>query len=160
MHYTLIGMSGAGKSFLGRQLAQKLSYDFFDVDTAMEARYGKTLSNILKELGDERFLTEQSTLVKSKIFTEPHVISTSGSIVYTPAALEHLKSISKIIFLDVPLETIKSRIDERSRGIVGLGSKSFEELFEERRPLYQEWADVTVSDGATPRDIVEQLLAL
>ena len=56
MHYTLIGMSGAGKSFLGRQLAQKLSYDFFDVDTAMEARYGKTLSNILEELGDEGFL--------------------------------------------------------------------------------------------------------
>lgn len=160
MHYTLIGMSGAGKSFLGRQLAQKLSYDFFDVDTAMEARYGKTLSNILEELGDEGFLNVQTALIKEAAFIEPHIISTGGSIVYTPLALEYLKSISKIIFLDAPLEVIKSRIDESSRGIVGLGSKSFEELFEERRPLYQEWADVTVSDGATPRDIVEQLLAL
>jgi shikimate kinase len=158
MHYTLIGMSGAGKSYVGRQLAAKLGYDFFDVDTAMESLYGKRLQEILDELGDGRFLEEQSQLILMKRFDEPHIIATGGSIVYTPQALVHLKKISKIIFLDVPLEVIQARIEEGGRGIVGLADKTFDTLYEERFPLYQKWADVTVPHHATPREIVERLL--
>ncbi len=160
MHYTLIGMSGAGKSYVGRQLAAKLGYDFFDVDTVMEKHYGKSRQDILDEIGTQRFLSEQTEFIFKASFDEPHIIATGGSIVYTPEALQHLKKISKIVFLDVPLEVIQTRIEEGSRGIVGLGERTFSELYEERLPLYQKWADVTVPHDATARDIVEQLLLL
>lgn len=160
MHYTFIGMSGAGKSHVGRQLAAKLGYDFFDVDVATEARYHKSLQEILDDLGDEAFLEEQKALIKEMEFVGPYVIATGGSVVYTPEVMKYLKGISKIIFIDVPIEIILDRVDGAGRGIVGLRHKTFTQLYEERLPLYRAWADITVPHGATPREIIEQLLTL
>ncbi len=145
MHYTLIGMSGSGKSHLGKRLAEMLGYEFFDVDTAMEALYQKPLQVVLNELGDDEFLREQAMLVKRSDFSAPHIIATGGSVVYTDDAMQHLKEISKIIFIDVPLSVIESRVDTTSRGVVGLAAATFAELYELRRPLYQKWADVTIT---------------
>ncbi len=153
MHYTLIGMSGAGKSFVGKQLAAELGYEFFDVDTAMETLYQKPLQTILQELGDEHFLTKQAALIMHTHFKTPHIIATGGSVVYTDDAMQHLKGISKIIFIDVPLAMIEARIDTAHRGIVGLERKTFAELYAERRPLYQQWADITVG-GETPLEAI------
>ena len=149
MHYTLIGMSGAGKSHVGKQLATALGYEFFDIDTAMEELYQKPLQTILLELGDERFLIEQAALIKETDFHIPHVIATGGSAVYTEDAMQYLKDISRVVFIDVPLEMVAARIDISNRGIVGLGDKTFTQLYAERQPLYKQWADVTV-DGDTP----------
>jgi shikimate kinase len=102
MHCTLIGMSGAGKSHVGKQLAAALGYEFFDVDTAMETMYKKPLQQILDELGDERFLLEQATLIQQTDFSVPHVIATGGSIIYTEDAVQYLQTISKIVFIKPP----------------------------------------------------------
>lgn len=149
MHYTLIGMSGSGKSHLGKQLAQAFGYEFFDVDTAMETLYQKPLQVVLNELGDDEFLREQAMLVKQSDFSSPHIIATGGSVVYTDEAMQHLKDISRIIFIDVPLSVIESRVDTTNRGVVGLGAATFAELYELRRPLYQKWADMTIAGDSS-----------
>ena len=154
MHYTLIGMSGAGKSHLGKQLAKMLGYEFFDVDTAMEAIYQKPLPEILTKLGDGEFIREQATIVKQADFYIAHIIATGGSVIYTDDAMHHLKDISKVIFIDVPLSVIESRVDTTSRGVVGLGDATFAELYELRRPIYQKWADVTVAGDSTVETIL------
>ena len=73
------------------------------------------------------------------------IISPGGSVVYSEKAMEHLKKISKVIFLDTPFRSIARRLpNARKRGIVGLRDRSLKELFEERMVLYQKYADFSI----------------
>jgi len=141
MNVTFIGMSGAGKSHVGKRYAREHEMDFIDIDTEMESEYGKPLQEILDELGEETFLEKQADQVLALAGRDNLVISPGGSVVYTERAMKFLKANSKIIYLDVPLSVIESRINPSSRGIVGMKNKTFAELYEERSKLYQNWAD-------------------
>lgn len=154
MNITLIGMSGAGKSHVGRELAEKLTLQFFDIDDAMEARYKKPLQQILNELGEDAFIKEEEALVLSMAHTESLVISPGGSVIYSDSAMNHLKRFSTILFLDIPCAVIEARIDVTSRGIVGLKNKTFAELFEERRPRYLKWADHRVTSEISIKEMI------
>ncbi len=143
MNITFIGMSGAGKSYTGKRYAREHEMDFIDIDKEMEQEYGKPLQDILDELGDKVFLQKQEEQVLALEGLDNTVISPGGSVVYTERAMEFLKANSKIIYLDVPLTVIKSRINTTSRGIVGIQDKTFNELYKERIKLYKKWADET-----------------
>jgi shikimate kinase len=146
MNITLIGMSGVGKSRIGKLLAEKLGYSFSDIDKVMEQEYGKKVQEIINSLGDAKFLEAEEKTVLS--ITKPHntVFAPGGSVIYSDKAMKHLKSIGKIIFLNAPLEQIRRRTpDFSARGIIGLNGKSVEALFEERLPLYRKYADITIN---------------
>jgi shikimate kinase len=145
MNVVLIGMSGVGKSRIGKLLAIKLSYSFIDIDKVMEHDCHKKIQEIINTLGDAKFLElEEKTILT---FGRPYntVISPGGSVIYSEKAMNHLKGIGKILFLNAPLKEIRSRTpDFSARGIVGLKGKSVEALFEERLPLYRKYADITI----------------
>jgi shikimate kinase len=145
MNITLIGMSGVGKSRIGKLLAEKLCYSFVDADKVMEQACGKRVQEIINSLGETKFLKAEEKTVLS--ITKPHntVFAPGGSVIYSDKAMKHLKSIGKIVFLNAPLEEISRRTpDFSARGIVGLKGKTVEALFEERLPLYRKYADVTI----------------
>ncbi len=144
MNVTFIGMSGAGKSYLGQQFADRFQMQFFDIDREMEAAYGKPLQVILDEIGEARFLKEQSLQVTNMGVFDRTVVSPGGSIVYTEEAVQYLKANSVVIYLEVPLSVILSRTDTTVRGIVGLGHKTFAQLYTERAVLYRAAADYTI----------------
>jgi len=146
MNVTLIGMAGAGKSFIGRELSKRAHLTFFDNDEALQKAHGKGIQDILDELGEELYLeTEAATLVKSTRRKDNLVISPGGSIVYRDDAMDHLKDISTIVYLQVPFETVEARLKNAApRAIIGLGKKTLHELYDERHPLYKVHADHTI----------------
>jgi shikimate kinase len=145
MNITLIGMSGAGKSRIGKLLSKRLNYGFIEIDRIIEKDIDKKLQDIIDSLGDEEFLKLEEKAIMSIGKTRNSVISPGGSSIYSDRAMCFLKSISKIVFLNASLEEIKKRtVDFSERGIVGLKEKGLEKLFEERLPLYQRYTDMTI----------------
>jgi shikimate kinase len=157
MNITLIGNPGSGKSYIGKILAKNLTYDFVDIDITIEEKYNNTLQNIVDMLGEKGFLEEESNQTLSVTGDKNTIISPGGSIVYSEAAMIHLKNISKIVYLDTPFQSVVSRIDIKNRGIVGLGKKSFKEIFLERDMLYRKYADIIIQGEVDADIIVENI---
>lgn len=141
---TLIGMPGAGKSTVGVILAKKLGLAFLDTDVLIQVHQGKTLQQIMEEGGHLhlRAVEEREVL---RLAVAGHVIATGGSVVYSERAMQHLRDISRVIFLEVSLEELRRRIHNfATRGIARAGDQSLSDLFAERQPLYRKYAEITV----------------
>lgn len=145
MNVTLIGMSGVGKSRIGQLLAEKLHYNFIDIDRVMEKSSGRNLQKLIDCLGDNKFIEKEEDAILGIGSVSDTVVSPGGSAIYSERAMKFLKDISTVVFLNASLEEIKRRTPDFSqRGIVGLKEKGLERLFEERLPLYKKYADVTI----------------
>lgn len=148
----LIGMPASGKSTLGVQLAKWMSKGFLDTDLLVQARVGESMQVFQDENGLDAYQTLECETVKS-VICENCVIATGGSAVYCEGAMEHLKTIARIVFLDVPIDEIKRRIGDYSeRGVVIKEGMTLDDLYEERRPLYLKHADVVIECAGKMQD--------
>jgi shikimate kinase len=158
MNITLIGMPGAGKSHIGKELAKHFGFTLIELDSILEKEFGKFLQSVLEDLGEESFLMKQEEDTISETQGKDNlVISTGGSIIYTEHAMEHLAGISAIIYLKADYETIEKRISAIPRGIIGLKDKSLKQLYDERTPLYEKWASHTIDANKQPVSIVSDI---
>jgi shikimate kinase len=140
----LIGMSGAGKSTIGKSLARAMKKGFLDTDLLIRQREGRLLCEILETLGSMKFLELEDNVVRSLDVTDT-VVATGGSIIYSPYAVEHLKKTGLFVYLDVPYKELVSRIGEgNDRGIVRFRGETLQKLYYDRKPMYQELADITI----------------
>ena len=156
----LIGMPSAGKSTLGQCLARALSFSFLDTDQLMEERWGCLLQEIIDSEGLEAFRRREAKTVLS-LDVVGHVISTGGSVVYSPRAMAHLQDLGRILWLDLPLEELERRLANgmESRGIVRTPEQSLADLYYERRPLYERYAQMRVeTQGKTNQQVVKEIL--
>lgn len=143
---TLIGMPGVGKSTLGVVLAKVLGYRFLDSDLLIQEQEKRRLSEIIEEEGAEGFM-EIENRVNASIFVENTVIATGGSVVYCSEAMEHLKSVGKVIYLRLSLEALSSRLGNlKGRGVLLKDGQTLEDLYRERIPLYEKYADIVVDE--------------
>jgi shikimate kinase len=138
----LIGMPSSGKSTIGKPLSKKLNMQFIDTDHLIFEREKRALRDIVNEDGLERFLQIQEDTIL-EIEAENHVISTGGSVVYSEKAMEHLKRYGVVIFLDVKIDEISNRL-ESGRRFARNANQTFEDLYNERLPLYKKYADITI----------------
>ena len=142
----LIGMPGAGKSTLGVVLAKIIGYDFIDADLVIQNQCDKTLQMIIDACGPEGFIEVENNIL-SDIDADRSIISTGGSAVYSDAAMKHLTEIGTVVYLKISYGQLVHRLsDLRERGVVmknGIGM-SLRELFDERLPLYERYAEITV----------------
>ena len=156
----LIGMPSCGKSTLGKILAQELKYDFIDTDDVIIQRNGCPLHAILDARGVDGFVQVEEEAICS-VQTNHTVIATGGSAVYSPIAMEHLKSIGKIVYLCLSLEELERRLgDLHARGVAMAPGTTLQDLYNERVPLYEKYADITVSlrNGNSIRQSVQYLM--
>lgn len=143
---TLIGMPASGKSSVGVVLAKRLGKKFVDTDIVIQEKYGKFLKELIEEHGDEGF-REIENEVNAGLDLDNSIISPGGSVVYGEKAMQHLKEISVIIYLELSYTAIKSRLgDLRERGITLKEGQSLKDLYLERVPLYKKYADITVNE--------------
>lgn len=146
----MIGMPGSGKSTIGVLLAKRLGYKFVDTDLLIQEREGKRLFEIMRDHGNEYFLDVENE-VNATLEANHTVIATGGSAVFGEDAMKHFSCIGKIVYIRVPYEVLKERIrDFSTRGIFMREGQSFEDVYRERAPLYEKYADVIVdtsSDG-------------
>ena len=155
----LIGMPGSGKSTVGIILAKMTSRDFVDTDDLILAAEGRTLQDIVDAEGYTVLRKiEERILLKLDCFN--FVIATGGSAVYSHAAMMHLKSNGVVVFLNVELPVLESRIhDFATRGLVKRPDQSLEDLFEERFVLYAKYADVTIEcKDFSQKEVCEEII--
>ena len=157
----LIGMPTAGKSTVGVVLAKMLGYDYIDTDLLIQKREGCRLEETIAAKGDEAFLDIEAN-VCTELEANHAVIATGGSVIYRARAMEHLKSLGRVIYLKISLETLKERLrDARSRGVVLKAGQTLESLYFERTPLYERYADLIVEEGSLRfEDVVAEALKL
>lgn len=157
----LIGMPGAGKSTLGVVLAKILNYSFIDADLLIQSQCDKTLQKIIDACGPDGFI-EVENEVLCTLSADQSIIATGGSAVYSDEAMKHLSSIGTVVYLQVSLKELENRLGGLyERGVVmkdGIGM-SLNALYEERIPLYEKYAEVTIDiDGLSVRDAARQLV--
>lgn len=156
----LIGMPGAGKSTVGKHLARSLSLPFLDTDQLIEDRWGSTLQEIIDSEGLEAFRIREEETIRS-LNVVRHVISTGGSAVYYPRAMAHLQNLGWILWLDLPLEELESRLANgvEDRGLVRTRNQSLADLYRERQPLYERYAQIRVETlDKTDQQVVREIL--
>ena len=156
----LIGMPGSGKSTVGVLLAKALGYSFEDVDLIISRRTGKPLQKILDEDGLDSFL-ELEQAVGSTLSAERTVIATGGSMVLSESAMAHLKGMGKVVYIDVPFDEIERRVTNiTTRGIAFRKDETLGEVYKNRVPLYERYADtaVRVSSKGSIEETVSKLL--
>ena len=155
---TLIGMPGAGKSTIGVILAKSLLCDFTDTDLIIQKKTGSSLCDLLKEKGTEGFLQLENDIICQQSF-ENTVIATGGSAVYGEGAMQLLKSISTVIFLKVDVAELEKRLSNiTTRGVAMKEGTTISELYAERLPLYERYADITLDcTGLTAEECVERI---
>ena len=139
----LIGMPGAGTSTMGVVLAKIAGMDFLDCDLLIQNRHHKTLQRLIDELGPEGFIELENEALKT-IDVEDTIISTGGSACYSDEAMNYLRSIGTVVFLDISFEELRRRLgDLDERGVVmrGGAGMTLRALYDERQPLYEQYAD-------------------
>ena len=144
MSLILIGMPSCGKSTLGVLLAKRLGYRFVDSDLLIQEKEGKLLHQIISEEGNEGFIKIENQ-INSQINEKNAVIATGGSVIYGEEAMSHLKSLGKVVYLKIPFDEMRRRLGDFShRGVVMRHGNTLEEMYAERAPLYEKYADLTV----------------
>lgn len=154
----LIGMPGAGKSTVGVVLAKSMGYHFLDSDLVIQEREGKLLHELISENGTKGFL-EIEERINASIEAENTVIATGGSAIYGQKAMEHFQKTGKIIYLSLPYEELKERLgDLNERGVALQPGQTLRELFEERKPLYEQYGEIRIDcSGKQIREIVAEI---
>lgn len=155
----LIGMPGAGKSTVGVVLAKKLGYKFIDSDLVIQEKTGKLLPQLIAEHGVEGFWQIEND-VNAAFDVEKSIIATGGSAIYGTKAMEHLKSIGTVVYLQLSLEEIENRLgDLNERGVTLKEGQDLKALYEERIPLYEKYADLVVPcDHTMLKDVVAKIV--
>lgn len=155
----LIGMPGSGKTTIGTELSEKIGYGYIDSDSVIVAREGMRLDELIATVGREAFLDIEGK-VNGELCASRCVIATGGSVVYRASAMEHLKSLGRVVYLQLSYETIENRLgDLQKRGVAMKEGYTLLDLYKERTPLYEKYADITVSlDGKTIAESVDALV--
>lgn len=158
---TLIGMPAAGKSTVGVLLAKRLGYSFVDSDIVIQEKTGKLLKEIIAEVGTDGFL-EVEDQINSELDVQRAVIAPGGSVIYGQKAMEHLKEISLVVYLKLSYRDVKFRLgDLKDRGVVLKDGMTLLDLYNERIPLYEKYADITIDEtGKSAGKIVDELRKL
>lgn len=154
----LIGMPGVGKSTTGVVLAKNLGMSFIDSDLVIQEQKGKKLHELIEEHGLDGFL-EIEEQVNCSISPRSAIISTGGSAVYSAAAMDHFNQIAIICYLKLSYEGIQERLgDLAERGVVLREGQTLKSLYDERTPLYEKYANLTVEcENKNIREIVMEL---
>ncbi len=154
----LIGMPAAGKSMVGVLLAKRLGYSFIDTDIVIQEQEGRLLKEIIEQDGLDGFLAVENR-VNAGLTPARAVIAPGGSVIYGRRAMEHFKEIGTVIYLRVTYESLEKRLgDLKDRGVALRDGMTLRDLYDERAPLYEKYADITIDEaGKSAGDVVDEL---
>ena len=154
----LVGMPGAGKSTIGILLAKALAKDFVDTDVLIQQREGCTLRDYQLAHGQDAFLRLEASVLENLAVSNT-VIATGGSAVYVDSAMAALRQRGVVVFIDVPLAVLKTRLgDMGNRGVVQKPGQDLNALYQERWPLYEAAADIRVEAADHSQEAVLALV--
>ena len=157
----LIGMPASGKSTAGVLLAKTVGYGFIDSDLLIQNQQKRLLCEIIEREGAEKFIEIEEN-VNGALWAERCVVATGGSVVYGERAMRHLKELGTVVYLELSLAEVERRLKNIARrGVVmRRQGETLAELYAERAPLYEKYADATVKcDGLGLEETVRAIAA-
>lgn len=155
----LIGMPASGKTTIGTQLSEAIGYGYVDSDSVIVAREGKRLNQIIAEQGREAFLDIEAK-VNSELCADRCVIATGGSVIYRENAMQKLQAMGTVVYLQLSYKEIEKRLgDLEKRGVAIKEGYTLKDLYDERSPLYEKYAHLTVAlDGKNINGSVQMVI--
>lgn len=156
----LVGTMGAGKTTVGRLLADALGVGFLDSDHAVEARAGKSVQEIFVDDGETAFRELERAAVAAALEGHDGVLALGGGAVLDPATRELLAS-HRVVFLKVGLTDAAKRVGLGVGRPLLLGNvrARVKQLLDERTPIYEGLARISVdTDGRTPQDVAAEII--
>ncbi len=154
----LIGMPGSGKTTIGELLANKLDCKFMDSDQLIFEKTGKLPRKVVEDSGRDFFLNIQDEVVLA-IKENKFVLATGGGIVHSTVAMDYLRAIGFIIFLDTEYDIIEKRMDSSRRLVRTNGTLL--DLYNERSPLYCKYSDIIIKcDSTDPQLLCNRILKI
>ena len=140
----LIGMPSAGKSTVGVVLAKALGYGFIDTDLIIQQQQGEKLYKIIEQKGIDEFLKIENDCVAS-LEAENSVVATGGSVIFGNEAMQNLKRLGTVVYLETDEDEIERRLKNiKTRGVVMAENETVADIYKKRVPLYEKYADITV----------------
>ncbi len=157
----LVGLMAVGKSTVGRSLAQRLGYEFFDSDKVIEERAGADVGWIFDVEGEEGFRERETQVLDELTAREGIVLATGGGAVIRAENRKILAARGVVVHLDSPLERLLERTEkDRKRPLLQNGDPkdTLARLQHERGPLYEEIADYRfVTDRQSPKALARDI---
>jgi shikimate kinase len=150
----LVGLMGAGKTTVGRRLAQALQLPFADADEAIVSAAGRSIQDIFAERGECEFRRGERNVIARLLAGPVHVLATGGGAFIDPKTRELMKERAISIWLKAPLDVLMKRVTKRDhRPLLKEDDPQavMQRLIEERYPIYAE-ADITIETGAGPHN--------
>ena len=154
----VLGRPGCGKSTVGVVLAKTTGLSFLDTDLLIQDREQLLLQQIIDAKGLSYFMKAEEEALCS-VQCDNTVIATGGSAVYSEQAMRHLKSLGVVVYISLSLQEVEKRLNNlATRGIAGAADKSLAELYAERIPLYEQYADFIIPcDGISLTECMEKI---
>lgn len=144
----LVGLMGAGKTTIGRQLAKKMGRRFFDSDHEIEARTGVRIPTIFEIEGEAGFRRREAQVIAELAAEREIVLATGGGVVLNPANRQAMRESGWVVYLDVPPAMLYERTrHDKNRPLLRVADPlaKLEELYAQRDPLYREAAHLVVN---------------
>src|SRR5690606_31366321 len=152
-------MPTAGKSTVGVILAKVKGYDFVDSDLVIQSQEKRLLKDIIEQEGIDGFINIENR-INASLNVDRSVIATGGSVIYGSEAMKHLRHIGTVIYLKLSFETILKRLENvRQRGVVLRENQTLLQLYQERCPLYESYADIIIdAENYEIEELVNEIL--
>ena len=165
MNLILIGYRGAGKSSVGRLLAERLGWDLISTDAEIVRKAGLPIPDIVQRFGWDHFRNLESAVCRELADKDHLIIDTGGGAILRPQNVENLKATGSLVWLTVEVRTIIERIGGDTQRPSLTGAKSFtdevEEVLRERQPKYQAAADhIVATDEKSLAEVADMIMAL
>ncbi len=158
----LVGPMGAGKSTVGKVLAEKLNYQFVDSDAEIEAKTGANIPMIFDIEGEAGFRAREASMIDELSQRESVVLATGGGVVETESNRQHLRSRGFVVYLKSPVEALIQRTKhDRNRPLLQTDNPAqvLRDLMERREPWYTEMADlVVVTEQVSVHKVVKKII--
>jgi shikimate kinase len=158
----LVGMMGAGKSSIGRRLAQRLGLSFVDADAEIEAAAGMTIAEIFARDGESYFRSGEARVIARLLDQGPQVLATGGGAFMNGETRAAIRQKGISVWLKADFEVLMRRVKRRSADrpmLQGDPAERVRHLMDERYPVYAE-ADTLVMSRDVPHEtIVNEIVA-
>lgn len=157
----LIGMSGAGKTSVGRALSYRLKMAFLDMDDFIEKKENMSVSEIFEKYGEEYFRNSETET--AKYLNENYkntIISTGGGVVLNPLNMNYLKENGTVIYINRSVERILSTLNAEKRPLLKSNPEKLYDMYNIRHPLYLKYADICIPNNGDIKECVENIAEL